>query len=229
MSKDNDPVTAEDFWSEPGSREDRAALIMYLRSNRIRNAGVLRAIEQVPRRLFLSSQFRLNAYQDRALPIECGQTISAPYVVALMTETLELADHHRVLEVGTGSGYQTAILAQLAAQVFSVDRFRTLVDLASQRLDSLHIDNVIIEAGDGYKGWPSKAPFDRIMITAAAPEIPDTLTEQLADNGILVMPVGPAGAVQKLIKVVRSGGRFVTTELADVRFVPMIPGMAEHL
>lgn len=229
MSKNNKHKTAEDFWEEPGSREDRASLILTLRSQGIRDAAVLGAIERVPRRLFLSSDFRHAAYLDRALPIECGQTISAPHVVALMTQALNIRPNHRVLEIGTGSGYQTAILAQLAAEVFTLDRYRTLVELAQDRLESLRITNVIAEIGDGYNGWPSKAPFDRIMVTAAAPEVPEILTDQLAHDGILVVPVGAAGSVQKLVKVTRRGGDFDAEILADVRFVPMVAEVAERL
>ncbi len=229
MSEKANHKTAEDFWDEPGSSEDRGSLILGLRSNGIRDAGVLRAIERVPRRLFLDSKYRTEAYLDRALPIECGQTISAPFVVALMTEALDLKPEHRVLEVGTGSGYQTAILALLANHVYTVDRYRTLVDLARDRLRSLRIDTVSFQVGDGYEGWPGKAPFDRIMVTAAAPEVPERLKDQLAHDGILVIPVGAEGAVQDLLKVSRVGANFETTHLAHVRFVPMVAGVAEHL
>lgn len=206
-----------------------AELILELRKQGIRDNKVLSALERVPRRLFLSAASHKLAYADRALPIECGQTISAPSVVALMSEKLSIEPHHRILEIGTGSGYQTAILAMLAEQVYTVERYRTLIELAEQRLATLRVTNVSFNQGDGYEGMAEKAPFDRILVTAAAPEIPKQLADQLVSHGVMVIPVGPAGGVQQLLRVVRRGSRFEEERICAVRFVPMVPGVAGRL
>ncbi|PLX39302.1 MAG: protein-L-isoaspartate O-methyltransferase [Hyphomicrobiales bacterium] len=206
-----------------------AALILQLRSQGIRDHRVLSAIEQIPRRLFLDAENHDLAYIDRALPIDCGQTISAPSIVAQMTEALGLEAHHRVLEIGTGSGYQTAVLAKLVEHVYSIERFKTLRELAAQRLATLRIDNVTLVHGDGFEGLPDKAPFDRIIVTAAAPEVPETLVMQLVSRGIMVLPVGSPGGVQRLLRVIRRGSHFDAEELCLVRFVPMIPGVAARM
>lgn len=212
--------------------EDRvslASLILQLRSQGIRDRRVLSAIENVPRRLFLAAENHDLSYLDRALPIECGQTISAPSIVALMTEALATEPQHRVLEIGTGSGYQAAVLSHLVGHVYSVERFQTLMDLAAQRLATLRIDNVTLFQGDGFEGLPDKAPFDRIIVTAAAPEVPETLVSQLVSRGIMIIPVGEPGMVQRLLKITRRGSHHDEEELCLVRFVPMIPGVAARL
>jgi len=206
-----------------------AELILLLRRQGIRDKKVLAAIEKVPRRLFLSSNSHGLAYADRALPIECGQTISAPSIVALMTEALALEPQHRVLEIGTGSGYQTAILAGLVEHVFTVERYRTLLELAEQRLATLRITNVTYHLGDGFEGLIEKAPFDRVIVTAAAPDVPQHLAEQLVSGGIMVIPIGPAGGVQQLLRITRRGSRYEEERLCAVRFVPMVAGVASHL
>lgn len=215
--------------TDDDDRVATAELILELRRQGIRDNKVLSALERVPRRLFLSANSHVLAYADRALPIECGQTISAPSIVALMTQALSVEATNRVLEVGTGSGYQTAILARLAEHVFTLERYRTLMELAEQRLATLRISNVTFTLGDGFEGLSEKAPFDRIMVTAAAPEMPETLANQLVSHGIMVIPVGPPGGIQQLIKVTRRGSRFEEERLCAVRFVPLVPGVAGRL
>jgi protein-L-isoaspartate(D-aspartate) O-methyltransferase len=213
-------------------RADRLAiaeLILKLRRRGIRDRRVLSAIEHVPRRLFLAAELHAGAYDDRALPIECGQTISAPSMVALMTEALDVAPGHRVLEIGTGSGYQAAVLAHLAAEVYTVERYRSLLALAEERFAALRLLNIQTHLGDGTAGWPDQAPFDRIIVTAAAAEIPEELVEQLELGGVMVLPVGPSGGAQHLVRAVRGTDRLDTKRLGDVRFVPLVAGIAHHL
>jgi protein-L-isoaspartate(D-aspartate) O-methyltransferase len=210
-------------------REATAALILGLRSQGIRNTRLLSAIERVPRRLFLSAALQRHAGVDSALPIECGQTISQPSLVAMMTDALDVRSGHRVLEVGTGSGYQAAILGLLSDEVHSVERYRTLVDLARERLATLKIGTVHVHHGDGLEGLPDKAPFDRIIVTAAGPEIPPALVEQLADGGKLILPLGPKGAVQQLVLAEKRGASLERRVLGDVRFVPLVEGVATRL
>jgi protein-L-isoaspartate(D-aspartate) O-methyltransferase len=217
----------------PRNSEDaarRAELLLALRQRGIRDLKLLRAIESVPREAFLPPALIEHAYADQALPIDCGQTISQPSLVALMTEQLRVGDRDKVLEIGTGSGYQTAILARLARRVYSIDRYRTLVAGAEKRLAELGITNVTCMVGDGSKGWPYQAPVDRIMITAAAPAVPQALVEQLRDDGgIMVVPVGAEAGVQRLLRLEKNEGAVTTTDLGAVRFVPMVAGKAESL
>jgi protein-L-isoaspartate(D-aspartate) O-methyltransferase len=187
----------------------------------VRDGRVLAAMEEVPRERFVPQAMRARAFDDRALPIAEAQTISQPYIVAIMTELLGPEPHHRVLEVGTGSGYQTAILARLAAQVFSVERHANLAEAAQHRLNSLGITNVDVRVGDGTAGLAAEAPFDRILVTAGAPSIPDALQLQLADGGRLVIPVGPEG-FQYLTTVTRSGFEFHQARHDACVFVPLI-------
>ena len=161
------------------SEPDQIGLIMQLRRRGIRDTNVLRAIERVPRELFVDPAFADHAYQDIALPIDCGQTISQPFVVAFMTEKLELDESHKVLEIGTGSGYQAAVLSHLCRRVYTIERYRELQKAAERRFAELGITNVTTIIGDGWLGWPPQAPFDRIIVTAAAPEAPPKLVEQL--------------------------------------------------
>jgi protein-L-isoaspartate(D-aspartate) O-methyltransferase len=182
---------------------------------------VLAAMREVPRHLFVPAGRRAEAYDDRPVPIGEGQTISQPYMVALMTAVLAPRETDRVLEIGTGSGYQTAVLARLAASVISIERHRPLASEAAGRLRDLDLDNVRIVVGDGTEGWPEEAPFDRILVTAGAPAVPETLRSQLADGGRLVIPVGPPG-LQRLTTVDRYGDRFETREGEACTFVPLI-------
>ncbi len=182
---------------------------------------VLAAMRKVPRHLFVEEALRDQAYADHPLPIGEGQTISQPYIVALMTEALELKGPEKVLEVGTGSGYQTAILAELARWVYSIERHPGLLERARQILEALGYTNVILKLGDGTKGWPEAAPFEAILVTAAGPRVPEPLLEQLAEGGRLVMPVGDEWS-QYLVKVVKKGGKFYRQTLEPVRFVKLV-------
>jgi protein-L-isoaspartate(D-aspartate) O-methyltransferase len=209
--------------------DDRMEFLLTLRRRGIMDAAVLRAMDDVPRERFVETSFAEAAYADQALPIACGQTISQPYVVAYMTEQLEVRSHHRVLEIGTGSGYQAAVLSLLAHEVISIERYRTLADEARERLKSLGYQNVDIVVGDGFSGVPQRAPYDRIIVTAAAETIPQTLLDQLASNGIMILPLGSHDGSQHIIKLTKSETGTRRENLIPVRFVPMLPGQAQEL
>jgi protein-L-isoaspartate(D-aspartate) O-methyltransferase len=205
-------------------------LIMALRGQGITDRRVLSAIERTPRELFVDEPFEGNAYDNSALPIACGQTISQPFVVAYMTEQLEVGPQHRILEIGTGSGYQAAVLSRLAREVVTIERYRTLADSAHERLQMLGYTNVTVRLGDGMAGAPDLPPFDRIMVTAAAEDVPDALVAQLAAGGKLVLPVGPRHDAQYLVKLTKqANGKLTREELIAVRFVPLLPGQAREL
>lgn len=197
-------------------------LITFLIENGIQDQKVLDAIYQLPRESFLSQAMYHQAYDNNALPIGQGQTISQPYIVAKMTELLELQQDSRVLEIGTGSGYQTAVLAQLVDHVYSVERIKSLQWDAKRRLKQLDFYNISTKHGDGWQGWSSKAPFDAIIVTAAAESIPQALLQQLKDGGRLLIPVGDDE--QQLLKIVRHGDEFLSNVIEMVRFVPLVPG-----
>jgi protein-L-isoaspartate(D-aspartate) O-methyltransferase len=201
-------------------------LVMELRNAGVTSTSVLSAIERTPREDFVLETFRDRAYENTALPIGLGQTISQPLVVAMMTEALELSDRHKVLEIGTGSGYQTVVLSKLCRRVYTVERHKPLLRQAEAQFERLRIRNVTVRAGDGWKGWPEQAPFDRIIVTAAAEELPAALCEQLAVGGIMVVPVGRTGA-QRLLKVVRTADGLESEVMGDVRFVPLVRGTAD--
>jgi len=196
-----------------------------LRSRGIRDERVLEVMARLPRHLFVPASSRDEAYGDFPLPIGKGQTISQPYMAALMTEQLGLAGGEKVLEIGTGSGYQTAILAELAEEVYSVELLPPLMERARQLLARLGYGNVHCLTGDGWEGWPEASPFDRILVAAAAPTVPAALTSQLADNGILVVPVGSSHLYQTLVTVRRLGTRLETREGIGCRFVPLVHGV----
>ena len=200
-----------------------------LRRRGISDQMVLRAMEDVPRDLFVESADRDDAWRDSALGIACGQTISQPFVVAYMTEQLQLGPAHRVLEIGTGSGYQAAILSRLCRQVLTIERYRTLADSARARLAELGCDNVEVMLGDGFDIPAGAGLFDRIIVTAAMEQIPDTLTQRLEAGGVLIAPVGPHQGTQTLVRLTRTGGGLERKELVDVRFVPALPGIAREL
>jgi protein-L-isoaspartate(D-aspartate) O-methyltransferase len=200
-------------------------LLMELRGLGVSDARVLGALERVPREVFVPAAFKDQAYENVALPIGHGQTISQPLVVALMTEALEVGERHKVLEIGTGSGYQTAVLARLCRRVFTIERHRALLREAEKRFAELRLHNVTSRFGDGTKGWPEQAPFDRIIVTAAAPELPGKLLGSLAEGGVLVAPVGEERRDQRLIRIRRKDGTSVTEELGPVRFVPLVEGL----
>lgn len=212
------------------SPETRTAkLILALRSQGVTDPKVLTAMEKTPRDLFTPDLFRERSWEDSALPIACGQTISQPFIVGLMTQALTLDRRSRVLEIGTGSGYQTAVLSKIARLVYTVERYRTLLREAEERFKTLQLTNVITKFGDGNEGWPEQAPFDRIMVTAAAEDEPRGLLSQLKPDGVLVAPVGK-GPVQKLIRYAGDGkGDFSRETLCDVRFVPLLDGVAREL
>ena len=214
----------------PDSPETRAArLILSLRSQGVNDPRVLGALEKTPREMFTPDLFKERSWEDSALPIACGQTISQPFIVGLMTQALTLDRRARVLEIGTGSGYQTAVLSRLSRLVYTVERYRTLMREAEDRFRRLELTNVITRFGDGGDGWPEQAPFDRIMVTAAAPEEPKTLLAQLKPDGVLVAPVGK-GPVQQLIRYAGDGaGGFLKETLCEVRFVPLLDGVAREL
>ena len=202
-------------------------LIMDLRNAGVADTRVLSAIERVPREQFVEEAFLDQAYADQALPISCGQTISQPLVVGLMTQALDVGDRHKALEVGTGSGYQAAVLAKLARRVYTIERHRDLLTVAEKRFKAANISNITTMVGDGYKGWPAQAPFDRILVTAAARIVPRDLIAQLSeDGGIMVLPVGDvAGLHQEVLRVRKDGKHFKDERLFPVRFVPLVEGL----
>jgi len=207
----------------------RMQFLLALRKRGITDPTVLRAMDEVPREHFVEGAFADSAYADQALPIACGQTISQPYVVAYMSEQLGVRSDHRVLEVGTGSGYQAAVLSRLAREVVSVERYRTLAEAARARLATLGYRNVEVRVGDGLAGVPERAPYDRIMVTAAAETIPDALVQQIAEGGVMVLPLGPHSGTQQLVKLTKGEQGINQEELIGVRFVPLLPGTAREL
>lgn len=207
----------------------RMEFLLQLRQRGITNAAVLRAMDEVPREHFVSNELLDLAYADQALPIACGQTISQPYVVAYMTEKLDVQPQHRVLEIGTGSGYQAAVLSRLAREVFTVERYRTLAEAARMRFETLGFRNVTVVVGDGEKGLAGQAPFDRILVTAAAEQVPTALVEQLAPDGVMVIPVGRHEGIQRITRLTRRTEGLEQEELIAVRFVPLLPGQAREL
>ena len=207
----------------------RMQFLLTLRRRGIGDAAVLRAMDEVPREYFIEGATLEAAYADRALPIACGQTISQPYVVAYMTEQLAVEPQHRVLEVGTGSGYQAAILSRLAGEVITIERFRTLAEAARGRLQTLGYRNVEVRLGDGLAGAPDKAPFDRIVVTAATETVPANLLAQLGEGGVMLLPLGPQGGAQHLVRLTKSGDGTRQEELIAVRFVPLLAGQAREL
>ncbi|QQX81620.1 protein-L-isoaspartate(D-aspartate) O-methyltransferase [Shewanella sp. KX20019] len=188
----------------------------------IRQESVLKAVANTPREQFLDAALGHKAYENTALPIGQGQTISQPYIVARMTEILLQSQPNKVLEIGTGSGYQAAILAQLVPQLCTVERIKSLQIQARQRLKKLDLHNIAFKYGDGWQGWSSKGPYDAIMVTAAAASVPNALIEQLVDGGVLVIPVGEAS--QQLLKVTRVGEQYESEVIEFVRFVPLVNG-----
>ena len=205
--------------------QKKLRLLMELRRAGIGDARVLGAIEKTPREKFVPPAFEDQAYENLALPIGQGQTVSQPYVVALMTEKLELGERHNTLEIGTGSGYQTAVLARLCRRVFSVERHRDLLRDAERRFAELRLRNIVCRFGDGTKGWPEQAPYDRVIITAAAAQVPTSLMEGLAPGGVLVAPIGEDHRDQELVRICRHDAGFSTENLGLVRFVPLVAGL----
>jgi protein-L-isoaspartate(D-aspartate) O-methyltransferase len=212
------------FAAQDGREHERNRMVVdQIEARNVNDPAVLQAMRSVPRHLFVPAPVAEFAYRDQPLPIGFNQTISQPYIVALMTELLDVKRDHAVLEIGTGSGYQAAVLSLLARQVYTVELIPELALAAAQRLLKLGYSNVVVKAGDGYRGWPEKAPFDRIILTAAPPEIPQALIQQLKRGGKLVAPVG--GADQALILLTKgTDGRIKQRAVLPVLFVPMVPG-----
>jgi protein-L-isoaspartate(D-aspartate) O-methyltransferase len=219
---------AEDDPTSGDLAERKMRFLFALRSRGVTDTRVLTAMERVDRGLFVKGLFADKAYDDMPLPIACGQTISQPSVVGLMTQALQVNPRDTVLEVGTGSGYQAAILAQLARRVYTVDRYRRLVREAAELFRQLDIANITAFTADGSFGLPDQGPFDRILVTAAAEDPPGPLLAQLKPGGIMVLPVGQSDAVQSLIKVTRTAGGFDYEELRPVRFVPLVEGLGSE-
>jgi protein-L-isoaspartate(D-aspartate) O-methyltransferase len=207
----------------PKMDETLSSLLSSLQRNGISDSAVLDAIARTPRDAFISEEaLKPRAYADEALPIECEQTISQPFIVAYMTERLHVLPEHDVLEVGTGSGYQTAILARIARHVYTIERHLSLLQLAVQRFEQLHLDNVTAVQGDGTKGWPEARQFDRIIVTAAAKKAPKTLLDQLVTCGAMIIPLGGSKR-QRLTLITRNNGHVESQPLLPVRFVPLVP------
>jgi protein-L-isoaspartate(D-aspartate) O-methyltransferase len=203
-------------------------LVMELRRAGVVDTRVLSAMERTPREVFCPPQFLDRAYEDTALPIAHGQTLSQPTVVGLMTQAIDPGPRHKVLEVGTGSGYQGAVLSLLCRRLYTIERHRPLLQDAEQRFRDLRLANVVTRHGDGWKGWPEQAPFDRIIVTAAPGDVPGALVDQLAEGGILVVPVGREKRSQSLVRVRKTASGTETEELAAVRFVPMLTGVPTY-
>jgi len=201
-------------------------LVMQLRHAGISNTDVLSAIERIPREAFVPESFLDQAYENVALPIGQGQTLSQPQVVATMTQALRADRRLKVLEIGTGSGYQAAVLAQLCRRLYTIERHRELLSVAEDRFERLRLHNITCRAGDGSKGWPEQAPFSRIIVTAAAQDLPAPLLDQLAPGGILLAPIGRPGAMQELVRFSRHEAGFTEDSLGQVRFVPLVEGPA---
>jgi protein-L-isoaspartate(D-aspartate) O-methyltransferase len=207
-------------------------LVMALRKQGITDTRVLSAIETIPRDVFVDQPFETQAYANSALPIACGQTISQPYIVAFATQALEIEPKHRVLELGTGSGYQAAILSPLCRMVYTVERHKPLLAQAEERFKKIHLTNIVTRHADGLKGWPEAAPFDRILLSAAIAEVPQILIDQLKPAGILIAPVGgdaqsARGVSQSLTKIVKGEHGIKREDLLPVMYVPMIEGLPQ--
>ena len=202
-------------------------LVMELRQAGIADTGVLSAIERIPREAFVPETFQDRAYEDTALPIGHGQTLSRPRVVARMTEALAAGPRSKVLEIGTGSGYQAAVLSRLCRRVYTIERYRPLLLEAEARFAALRLSPLTARVGTGFKGWREQAPFERIIVTAAARDVPGDLADQLAEGGVMVLPVGRQGRDQNLLRLVRTADGLVEEPLGDVRFVPLLGGLPD--
>ena len=209
--------------------EQKMQFILSIRSKGVVDNNVLKALETVNREQFLKGLFAQRAYEDTPLPIECGQTISQPSVVGLMTQALRITNRDKILEIGTGSGYQTAILSYLARRIYSVERFKPLYEEARAIFRKLQLNNITSVWSDGSQGVVEQQPFDRIIVTAAAEDPPPTLLNQLKIGGIMVIPVGQSDEIQKLIRVERTENNFKYEDLCDVRFVPLLEGREEDI
>ncbi len=204
----------------PDSRKIR--LIMHLRSGGVHDTRVLAAIERIPREVFAPESMRDQAYENATIPIGCHQTMSAPLVVGTMTQALQVDERTKVLEVGTGSGYQAAVLSRLCRRVYTIERYRELLEIAEQRFAELAFTNITAKVGDGTLGWREQAPFERIIVTAAATDVPPVLAEQLSIGGVMVVPVDDGAGEPRLLKVVRTEQGLDIDDMGEIRFVPLI-------
>lgn len=222
MSPDSAAITPDPRPSNPDSRKIR--LVLELRSGGVTDTRVLGAIERVPREIFVPEAFRDKAYENVTLPIGHHQTISQPLVVALMSQALEVGERTKVLEIGTGSGYQAAILAKLCRRLYTIERYPELMASAERRFAEIRLPNITTRVTDGSRGWPEQAPFDRIMVTAAAITVPEILASQLAVGGVMVLPLGSENGEQRLVRVRRRDSGYESDDLGPVRFVPLVAG-----
>ena len=198
---------------------------MELRKQGVSDTKVLSAMERVPRQLFVPEAFQDQAYENIALPIGAGQTISQPQIVAEMTTALELGPRLKVLEIGTGSGYQAAVLAHLCRRLYTIERHRTLAEEAESRFAALRLGNIVVQIGDGVAGWPAQAPFDRIIVTAQAEMLPEVLLSQLREGGVMILPIVENGRGQKVVRLRRKANGVERESLMDARFVPLLDGL----
>ncbi|MCK5423775.1 MAG: protein-L-isoaspartate(D-aspartate) O-methyltransferase [Emcibacter sp.] len=205
--------------------DKKALLLEELRDEAIDDENVLAVLADIPREDFIPKVLRAQAYENAALPISSGQTISQPYIVAYMTQVLGVTKKHKVLEIGTGSGYQAVVLAKLCRRLFTVERHLPLLKAAESIFKKLNIFNITTLFGNGLKGWLEQAPFDRIMVTAASENIPEKLLEQLKDGGVMIIPIGAQGEIQYIIRITRQGDEYVEQNLLPVKFVPLLPGI----
>ena len=203
-------------------------LLLDLKQQGVSDIKILNIIEDIDRSLFIDTNLKEKSNLNVALPIDCGQTISQPLIVAHMTQTLNINKKMRVLEIGTGSGYQSIVLSKLSRFVYTIERHNILLKKAKNLLQSLEINNVFFKHADGGLGWSEQAPFDRIIVTASAPEIPTKLLSQLVDNGIMVIPVGEDNDNQVLKKIIKKGDSFIVKNIMNVRFVPLLEGKVEY-
>lgn len=205
--------------------DKKALLLDELRDEGIDDKNILAVLTDIPREDFIPKALRTQAYENSALPINSGQTISQPYIVAYMTQALKVTEKHKILEVGTGSGYQAVVLAKLCRRLFTVERHLPLLNAAEAIFKKLNIFNITTLFGNGMKGWPEQGPFDRIMVTAASEKIPERLLEQLKDGGIMVIPIGVQGEIQYIIRITRNGDNYNEENLLPVKFVPLLSGI----
>jgi protein-L-isoaspartate(D-aspartate) O-methyltransferase len=210
-------------------REGFAAFMLRMRSRGIVRKDVMAAFESTPRAGFVPSQWREHAWAGGMLPIECGEAIESPDLQAQALAALDIGPNHRILEIGTGSGYTAAVMSRIAQRVLTVDRYRTLVETAGQRFETLGIANIVARQADGAGGLPAEGPFDRIIVWAAFEAPPRSFADQISSNGIMIAPIGPAEAPQTMVKLTKTGSRFEREELATVRLQPLVPGMAARI
>ena len=228
MTGEDDQSVPRQVFSAEEAEANKILMIMELRRAGVTDTRVMSALERIPREKFIPRTFVPHAYKNTALPIGHGQTISQPIIVALMTQALDVGERMRVLEVGTGSGYQAAVLSQLCRRVYTIERHKPLLQEALPRFREMGLANITAIHGDGTKGWPEQAPFDRIIVTAASSDVPQALLSQLKDDGVMVLPVGPMIGEQMLVRVIKKDGRPTWESLMPVRFVPLVEGEAKY-